>query len=344
MSKVQLQERYNKFSKAAKFNLNSEELFCVCRSVDDGELMVACDGCDEWFHFRCMKLDSKYKDLVNNFYCIFCNELFHKGSTLWKKKCRLEGCYKPVRIDNSTQKVSKYCCDEHGVEYMQNELLKRFSESTKECKLSEPEIVSVITQVDNFTEFQDLGKEMPIYQGMDVDLPEDKARRLDELNTELAELKQLEQLYVAKEKYMVKLKEKIKLINEKLAGSETGAQTKKSKKPKVDVCGYDSRLIMNNERWSEFEGSDEYKKMLQDVDLGMSDDQLKSAYEESQPVLGLCMVEKKKCIKHATWFSIQYDTVMLKLNEILYKIAEVEKTKSRLDREWNLEKIEQQSI
>ncbi|KAG7906157.1 hypothetical protein KL906_004610 [Ogataea polymorpha] len=82
MSKVSLQERYNKFSKAAKYNLNSEELFCVCRRVDDGELMVACDGCDEWFHFSCMKLDPKYKDLVSNFYCIFCDELLHKGSTL----------------------------------------------------------------------------------------------------------------------------------------------------------------------------------------------------------------------------------------------------------------------
>ncbi|KAG7893893.1 hypothetical protein KL908_002170 [Ogataea polymorpha] len=176
MSKVSLQERYNKFSKAAKYNLNSEELFCVCRRVDDGELMVACDGCDEWFHFSCMKLDPKYKDLVSNFYCIFCDELLHKGSTLWKKKCRLDGCYKPVRVDADSQKASKYCSDEHGVEFMRTELLKRFSESSKECRLRVPEIASVVCGVADLDEFRVLGDSMPAYEGMDVDMPEELAQ------------------------------------------------------------------------------------------------------------------------------------------------------------------------
>ena len=30
------------------------ELYCWCRGIDDGFPMVQCDGCDEWFHSRCM--------------------------------------------------------------------------------------------------------------------------------------------------------------------------------------------------------------------------------------------------------------------------------------------------
>jgi len=29
-------------------------LYCVCRSVDDGRIMIACDGCDGWFHKVCV--------------------------------------------------------------------------------------------------------------------------------------------------------------------------------------------------------------------------------------------------------------------------------------------------
>ena len=28
-------------------------LYCVCRSVDDGRIMVACDDCDQWYHKVC---------------------------------------------------------------------------------------------------------------------------------------------------------------------------------------------------------------------------------------------------------------------------------------------------
>jgi len=49
----EIAKQYKKFSNAPKFNLNSEELFCICRKPDyGGELMISCDNCDEWFHFK----------------------------------------------------------------------------------------------------------------------------------------------------------------------------------------------------------------------------------------------------------------------------------------------------
>lgn len=41
--------------------------------------------------------------------------------------CRLEGCIRPARI-NGTKK-SKYCCDEHGCEFMKREALKKEDEA-----------------------------------------------------------------------------------------------------------------------------------------------------------------------------------------------------------------------
>ncbi|KAG7820679.1 hypothetical protein KL942_004595 [Ogataea angusta] len=296
MSKVSLQERYNKFSKAAKYNLNSEELFCVCRRVDDGELMVACDGCDEWFHFSCMKLDPKYKDL----------------------------------------KTSKYCSDEHGVEFMRTELLKRFSGSSKECRLREPEIASVVCGVADLDEFRVLGDSMPVYDGMDVDMPEELARRVAQLDAELAELRRAEALYASKEKYLLKLRDKIRLVNEVLAGTEP-EPAKKGKKHKVDVCGYDATLVLDDEQWRAFAASEECQKTLRLAgwaDLGATPQQALEAHRAQQPFAGLCMADRRKCVRHLTWYSIQYDAVMLRLNEVLYRVAQLEREKSGVAQQW----------
>lgn len=86
--------------------------------------MVGCDGCDDWFHFSCLKIPEKYRRLVASFYCPYCQagitgtardtaespEAARK--TLWKHKCRLEECFLPCAEN------SKYCSEEHGVEYM----------------------------------------------------------------------------------------------------------------------------------------------------------------------------------------------------------------------------------
>ena len=31
-----------------------EEVFCVCNQPDTGALLMGCDGCDKWFHPRCV--------------------------------------------------------------------------------------------------------------------------------------------------------------------------------------------------------------------------------------------------------------------------------------------------
>lgn len=286
----QLQDEYNRFKKAPKYGMDSEELYCVCRKPDTGQLMVACDGCDEWFHFKCMDIDIKYKELVNNYYCKFCDELFHKGKTLWKRKCRLPGCYKPAAI--STDKVSKYCCEEHGVEFLQKYVVEPFT------KDEAVELGDVGSMIGTYDEFEKLGQ-LPKWVQASVETPE------------LAELAAKEKLYTSQEAYLGKLKERIKLLNETIS----------QKAPKkVDICGYDERL----RNWPEFEKSDDYKRIIAGE---LNTDKVYEQYLEcldggdqaKTEFAGLCLADRKKC-KHLTWYTIQMDTLDLQLAQVTTKM------------------------
>lgn len=110
-----------------KNGIDGEEVFCICKRPDNGELMVGCDGCDDWFHFRCLKIPETYKNLVYSFYCPYCqagvtgppsNGAQDLPRTIWKRKCRLNNCYKPC------QPNSKYCSEDHGEQYIRTVLDK----------------------------------------------------------------------------------------------------------------------------------------------------------------------------------------------------------------------------
>ncbi|PYD08700.1 hypothetical protein DND36_31155, partial [Pseudomonas savastanoi pv. glycinea] len=131
----EIAKQYKKYQNAPKYNLNSEELFCICRRPDHGgELMIGCDGCEEWFHFTCMKMNEAYQLLIDKFYCKFC-QWQGKGRTRYNKICRLPGCMKPIR----SELKSKYCSEECGLEYM-----KRFLEELE--KLSREEMKFALTK------------------------------------------------------------------------------------------------------------------------------------------------------------------------------------------------------
>ncbi|RDW86515.1 putative PHD transcription factor [Aspergillus mulundensis] len=93
-----------------------DTLFCICRKPDNHTWMIACDGgCEDWFHGKCVNVDPRDVELILRYICPNCKEN-GKGSTLWKPMCRLKECRKPARHINS--KPSKYCSDEHGLEFM----------------------------------------------------------------------------------------------------------------------------------------------------------------------------------------------------------------------------------
>ncbi|KAF9927407.1 hypothetical protein FBU30_003265 [Linnemannia zychae] len=87
---------------------SGEELYCICRTIyDPNRVMIACDGCDEWFHTDCVGFDEKDNVVEEKYYCKRCEEKGRNGSL--KKKCFREGCQK------SAGRKSKYCSKECGL-------------------------------------------------------------------------------------------------------------------------------------------------------------------------------------------------------------------------------------
>ncbi|EFW20381.1 hypothetical protein D8B26_003229 [Coccidioides posadasii str. Silveira] len=107
---------------------DASELFCICRKPDNHTWMIACDGgCEDWFHGKCVNIKQIDADLIDKYICPNCEE--KQGiRTTWKRMCRLPGCRQPARVTAKTP--SKYCSDDHGVEFMKRKLRIAESRST----------------------------------------------------------------------------------------------------------------------------------------------------------------------------------------------------------------------
>ena len=56
----------SRIKKSEKFQLH-----CYCRLRDDGTKMVCCDGCNQWYHLRCIKIDVNSID-ADKWFCKNC--------------------------------------------------------------------------------------------------------------------------------------------------------------------------------------------------------------------------------------------------------------------------------
>ncbi|KAK1265891.1 putative lysine-specific demethylase JMJ14 [Acorus gramineus] len=60
------------FEKELKLLRARSELYCICRKPYDQRAMVACDQCDEWYHFDCINL---HEPPPKSFFCPACRPL-----------------------------------------------------------------------------------------------------------------------------------------------------------------------------------------------------------------------------------------------------------------------------
>ncbi|CAK7903625.1 hypothetical protein CAAN3_06S07624 [[Candida] anglica] len=360
----EINKQYKKFTSAPKFNLNSEEVFCICRKPDHGgELMISCDGCDEWFHFKCMNLNAKYSSLISKFFCKFCRWK-ETGRTRWKRKCRLPSCYQPVR----TEINSKYCSEECGIKFISINLISRSSEYD-----IKPELVSSV--LTHCTENQDEPHKKLLQLGTTFpELPEVVAlqenpkdltkftlkvqKELEKINNAIEIVLALIDVYNIKDAYLARIREKTKVINEKLTHSEEVDDTlttkkSKSKKPKkFDLCGYDKDLNTEHKTWMKYfeQNKPQIQKLVNSENIyedfkDQVDEVIRFYNDQERDDIwfqgNICLAEKRKCLRHGGWWNLVQDDVSRQIDEFSSELQDLEKDRSIILRDYSVNIFEQ---
>lgn len=286
-----------------KYNENSQELFCICRKPDNGELMIGCDGCDDWYHFRCVKLDLRYQKLVNNYYCPYC-DLAGKGVTVWKHKCRLASCYNPIAAG------SKYCCREHGVQFMRGVLQAGSEGQQAPGRVPREDIRKFVLKSGSLGQFQELGNELKV-----LEFGEDA--RIRALADKISVLQASNARQVEAKKLLVVQKDNLRRLNE-LAALRKAAK-------KIELCGF------NVSR----------DAALADAAL----EQLAAQFADGRAAESdVCLLEKKKCLRHANWASLASDEIALKVAKNNEQIAHCQDKLAKLRRVLTVDHYEKRLV
>ncbi|KAG4300780.1 hypothetical protein PCK1_002857 [Pneumocystis canis] len=273
------------------FRNENTELYCICQKPDTGCWMIACDGCDNWYHGECVKISKIDEELLDKYFCESCMKK-GKGCTMWKRKCRLSSCRKPAFV--SVYPPSKYCSKEHGVEY--------FKEILSHSVLEKSEIAALARSVDSVEAFKCLGDSFPFVDDSIVDSESLSLLRLINFQREeiYERLKQIEIRTV----YINYAKDRAKKINEEIRADGS----------KKEICALDYRLSWDDDDWNAWIITDDAKKIF---DHGKLEDHNL-----------MCITEKRKCFKHNNWVTIKIEEMELEeiiCREMLKKFKKQEK-------------------
>ncbi|GMM32186.1 Spp1 protein [Martiniozyma asiatica (nom. inval.)] len=318
-----LQRQFDTYRATSKFSSDGKELYCVCRQPDTGSLMVACDGCDDWFHFHCMKISPLWGKLVKSYYCPFCDQLMGKGQTLWKRKCRLPQCYEPCN-------EGAYCSEPHGEQFWKM-LLSRYTsaigpegEFDSKEKISKVEIEQLVNSLKDCNELQKLGTSIPESEQVEMTNSE-----IDLNDVQIASFESKQAQLEIKLNFLVKLKDLVASINAALNQTnplpdEAPKKKKgKSKTSRVDICGYSSHLS----NWDSFAASDAYHSFIEsNTDLSkivIDYNELKNndfIDQSSTSLKDLCISDKRRCL-HNGWYMLEKDDIEDSIQVLSTKIS-----------------------
>ncbi|KAJ5684146.1 uncharacterized protein N7477_000491 [Penicillium maclennaniae] len=290
-------KKRRKPSKAA-INLGDEDdsfedenvVFCICRRPDNHTWMIGCDGdCDDWYHGKCVNIDPRDADLIDRYICPSCNKR-GKGVTTWKPMCRLVECRKPARVNR--QNPSKYCCDDHGREYMRQHTRHLKLGSTRNGLedlgsmggiLTAGDLKAAIMSATSVQEFRRLGdkiispppesnkEESPNVdvkcetpqvgdklgdtEASDIDYSPDETARLEKLRKLSEKTLHRKEMLAARSTFVGLLRQRAKGVVEKLKAHDPKGGWK-------DICGFDSRLAWSDEEFDDWRLSEAGKTAL----------------------------------------------------------------------------------
>lgn len=336
-------------------------LYCICKKPDNHKWMIGCDGgCDDWFHGDCVNMKQADENLVDKFICPQCEES-GKGHTTWKPMCRRDGCRKPARLIKDHE--SKYCSDDCGVLFMQEQLQRtagaKGTNNTKPApkkkkKVLRPEddqeeptplggvlrakdLKALVDASPNIQAFRNLGSGVlspphtasptrPSFPSNPSDpaLTPAETERLTALHNEKSQLTDRLEVLKDREKFVSMAKEQATRVAER-------------EKMKIkEFCGYDARLSWSDAEFLLWRGSRHGNAAFRFSTLSPTAEQISSIDDTSttdtDPTSNgngngsakeICL--KKRCTKHPAWQKLNLQDARFEELEVVEAIRECEK-------------------
>lgn len=288
-------------------------------------------------------VDEDRNGLLDRFICPLCtvNDGPNSKVTTWKPMCRYHnvgGCRKAARVTDDPP--SKYCSDEHKLkfwEYIRDKMARQDSAPSKGGRLNVNEIGSVIEHGKTYSGIQALGKKPRLPVPHDHDqckftclsgivkkltetavalglqyLTDEERIIVESCRTKRASIEERITIY-QRQKILAKLAQA--RLKAAIANSEFSGEYK-------DICGFDDRLSFNEAQFVRWAASPEGEDTMKAQSLGPRTAQTMSIDAEvpcpNEPsedlpvtttpdeVAGMCLVKKKKCLKHRDWFEIHH--------------------------------------
>ena len=261
--------------------------------------MINCEVCNDWFHGTCISLEESDEQLIDTYICLICTAK-GKGKTSWIRKCRLDGCKKPAiqavkgsRAGGKGLKGSKYCSDEHAIQFFKTKLNDLDTES-----LTKQQLKAILTGIGSVDEFKVLGDNEPIvpdsvlwkYKSADDD------SNLADLRLEREKISRKMEIVQLRQTFLHLVVEKTKQLNADLKSALPQQLAVGKSKPKAkEICGYDERLSLDDAEFLEWTASDEGKHIFNErrIDGG-----------------GECNMEKRRC-RHFGWQALRGEDILM---------------------------------
>ena len=336
-------------------------LYCICKKPDNHKWMIGCDGgCDDWFHGDCVNMKQADEGLVDKFICPLCEDA-GKGNTTWKPMCRRDGCRKPARVIKDRE--SKYCSDECGVLFMQEQLQRtagakgangaKDKPKKKKKKVVRPEdegcdeeeeptplggvlrakdLKALVDASPNIQAFKHLGSGVLSPPHTASPTRANFPNNPDDVALTAAETERLTALHNEKSQLndrLEVLKDREKFVS--MAKEQATRVAEREKMKLKEFCGYDSRLSWSDAEFLLWRNSKHGRAAFEFSTLSPTAEQVSSIEAASlNGVLGdaeakesVCL--KKRCAKHPQWQKLNLQDARFEELEIVEAIRECEK-------------------